>query len=351
MSAHEALRKAREFISEQGGVLAPLSISEEELNPTVQDDLSLRAYPIENTNLRYPVEFNFPQDSLCSEFAYFEDGKQRTIQIGFIPTTVGRHQVLVPIHFYVIAAVVMKRENRKLKVWSTPVVEKGIFIEKSLVKNQAAIQEFEQQGLNIVDISGDGDYYNLKRLALQEAKKRRLHIEDELIGRWRKSEEARNNFLVVDGTLMNFRDEKNIERCVGVSKSFGSRYFSTSDHTRIMQMDEFERSWTFKFHSQDEPSSNLKMGSRERISWYLRLRRQSNTEPEFGLIRVEISQRHLKDAKEYADRFSRFLLSDRLPTSYPAARWDNHLYPITACESYLGSVMPSISTICASMKG
>lgn len=352
MSSQDALRRAREFISAQNGVIAPLTISEEELNPTIQDDLTLQAYPLEAMTSSYTVNYSFPDDSTCSEFSFFEDGKQRTLQIGFIPTLVGSNQVLLPVHFFVVASVILKREDCELKVWGAPEIQQGIFIERSLVPNQRVLEDFEDMGLDIIGISAQGgDYYDLKRLALQEAKKRRLAVEDQLIGQWRQSSEARDSFLVVDGTLMNLRDEENVEQCVGVSKSFGSRYFSVSDHNRILRMAEFERSWTFRFHSPEDDTDDLRLGSRERISWYLRLRNRPNTDPEFGLIRVEISQRHADQASEYADRFSRSLLSDRLPTSYPAPRWDKHLYPIRACENYLSSVMPSISTINASMKG
>jgi hypothetical protein len=160
-----------------------------------------------------------------------------------------------------------------------------------------------------------------------------------------------DEFLVVDGTLMNFRREENVERCIGVSKSFQTRYFSVSDHSRILQMPEFSRSWTFRFHSPDDPDDDVHKGARERISWYLRLRERTNQDPEFGLIRVEISQRHTDKASEYANRFSRSLLTERLPTSYPYPRWDKHLYPIRACENYLSSITPSLETISAVMKG
>jgi hypothetical protein len=207
-------------------------------------------------------------------------------------------------------------------------------------------------GLMVIDTKAEGgDYYDLRRRALREVTKLRRLAEDKLIGKWRQSEEAQNHFLVVDGTLMNLRNEENVERCIGVSKSFGSRYFEVSDHNRIMQMNEFERSWTFRFHSPEDETDDLRRGVRERISWYLRLRSRLNADPEFGLIRVEISQRHVNKASEYAEMFSRSLLSERLPTSYPAPRWDKHLYPIRGCENYLSSVMPSISTIAASMKG
>lgn len=346
------LQKAREFIVAQGGQIAPLSISEEELNPDIQHDSSIQAYALEPMISCYPVEFTFPKDSSCSEFSFFEDGKQRTIQIGFIQGEYGDTHVLVPVHYFVVAAVILKRENRELKVWRRPKISQGVFVESSLVPNQHLLGIFEEGGLAVVSTNAQGaDYYNLRRSALQEAKRRRLFLETELIAEWRQSEDAEDSFLVVDGTLMNFRNEENVERCVGVSKTFGNRYFSISDHNRIMQMKEFERSWTFRFHSPEDDNDDLRLGARERISWYLRLRSKTHADPEFGLIRVEISQRHAEQATDFAKRFSRFLLSERLPTSYPIPRWDKHLYPIQHCEDYLSSVMPSISTINAAMKG
>ena len=188
----------------------------------------------------------------------------------------------------------------------------------------------------------------LRSRALQKAKQLRLDAENTLIRRWRNSAQAKKAFLIVDGTLMNFRDEENVKQCVGVSKSFNSRYFNINENNKILQMEEFNRSWTFRFHN---PEEDTRMGARERISWYLRLRNRPNSDPEFGLIRVEISQAYSDKAADYAERISRSLLSERLPAPYSTPRWDKHLYPIKECENYLSSIMPSISTITANMKG
>jgi len=205
--------------------------------------------------------------------------------------------------------------------------------------------------LEVIDTeTTGGDYYKLKTAALRKAKDLRLATEEKLIAKWRR-ENTSDDFLIVDGTLMNLRDEESIKRCVGVSKSFGSRYFDIASHNRMMRMPEFDRSWTFRFHDPEGESSDQRMGSRERVSWYLRLRVRPNTDPEFGLVRVEISKHYIENAAEYADRFSQSLISERLPTSYPAPRWHNHLFPICGCESYLRSIIPSIRTINASMKG
>jgi len=349
MGTHDTLRQARDFVRAQGGKMAPLLVSEEEINPQTQDDLSLQAYALEPTNACYQVHYQYPDDAAISEFSFFEDGRQRTVHIGFIKARFGSHEALIPVHYFIVAAVILQREQRNLKVWAQPLIKQGVLVQKSLVPNQSLLDEFESMGLVIEDTESEGgDYYELRNRALKKAKSLRLSVEDDLIRQWRLSHDAVDHFLVVDGTLMNFRDEQNIRQCVGVSKSFGSRYFSISENNRIMQMEEFQRSWVFQFHS---PEEDIRMGARERISWYLRLRSRVNSGPEFGLIRVEISRHYRDNAPEYAERFSRSLLSERLPTSYPTPRWDKHLYPIRECENYLSSIMPSISTIAESMKG
>jgi hypothetical protein len=352
MKGQTALRKAKEFITAQGGQVAPLSISEEELNPDAQDDLTLQAAPLESMNTVYDVPYDTRADSDCSEFRFFEDGRQRTIQIGYIRASYGDNLVLVPVHFFIVGSVILEREDRRLKLWKGPLIEQGIFVAKSLVPDQSILAQFESSGLSVIDTESQdgtpGDYYDMRRRALRRAKERRLSIEQDLISQWRTDSTADKSFLVVDGTLMNMRDERNVERCVGVSKSFGSRYFEISKHNQIMQMNECQRSWTFRFHGEDD---DLRQGVRERVSWYLRLRERRRADPEFGLIRVEISKTYIDRATELAEQFSRSLLSERLPTKYPAPRWDKHLYPIGDCETYLSSVMPSISTITATMQG
>ena len=347
------LRFTKELITRQGGEVAPLALSEEELNPHEQEDLTVRARPLENMDAVYPIAYTYPDDASSTEFRFFEDGRQRTIQVGHIPVQHGEHLVLLPVHYFAISAVILeRRKDRTLQLWDGPIIDEGVFVAKSLLIDQKVLAEYEQRGLKVVSTArpGKNDYYALRSTALQEAKNRRLAAENELIRRWRTSADAKDAFLVVDGTLMNFRDEDNVDRCVGVSKSFGARYFESTDHARIMRLPEFHRSWTFRFHGEEEGDAPKK-GVRERVSWYLRLRDGTRRDPEFGLIRVEISKAYIKDSTLFANRFSKSLISERLPTSYPAPRWDKHLFPIRECENYLSSVMPTGSTITASMKG
>jgi len=348
MNTRDTLKNAREFIRKQGGEIAPLPITEEELDPSAQDDQSLQTFSLEPTTCQN-IDYIYPDDCGHSEFSFFEDGKQRTLHIGFIEAEYGEHIVIIPVHFVIVAAVILHRRERELSLWGQPEIRSGILVQKSLVPNTRVLNEFENLGLEVIDTeSPGGDYYILRNRALQKAKSMRLEVENKLIRRWRTGNNTGSGFLIVDGTLMNFRDEENVKRCIGVSKSFGTRYFNTTDHNRILQMQEFQRSWTFRFH---HPGDALNLGARDRISWYMRLRTKTNADPEFGLIRVEISHSYHDQAADYANRFSKSLISERLPTSYPNSRWDKHLYPIQECENYLSSIMPSVQTIASSMKG
>src|ERR1035438_3082236 len=354
MNGNAALRKAKQFITAQGGQVAPLSISEEDLNPDAQEDVSMQVVLLESANSVYDVPYDCRKDSNCSEFRFFEDGRQRTIQIGYIRADYKPDLVLIPVHFFVVAAVILERQDRHLRLWKEPRVDQGIFIARSLVPDQSVLDEFAQSGLSIVDTetaTGAGapmDYYEMRRRALNRAKTHRLALEQQLITEWRGDPGIGDGFLVVDGTLMNIRDERSVERCVGVSRSFGNRYFDIAQHNRIMQMSERQRSWAFRFHDEQD---DLREGARERMSWYLRLRERCHGDPEFGLLRIEIAKKYVNEAQVYAERFSRSLLSERFPTAYPTPRWDKHLYPLGVCDSYLSSVVPSMSTITASMRG
>src|SRR5262249_9627436 len=150
---------------------------------------------LEDMSVCYRVPYDVEADSAASEFSFFEDGRQRTVQVGFIPVSIGSHLAMVPVHVYVVAAVILQREGRDLKVWGAPELESGIMIDRSLVPNQEELERFTRGGLEIVNIDGQGgDYYDLRRRALQEAKSRRLKVEDELIAQWGASAESAGKY-------------------------------------------------------------------------------------------------------------------------------------------------------------
>ena len=59
MNARDTLKNAREFIRRQGGQIAPLPITEEELDPSAQEDQSLQTFSLEPAiTIESPSSFN-----------------------------------------------------------------------------------------------------------------------------------------------------------------------------------------------------------------------------------------------------------------------------------------------------
>lgn len=240
----------------------------------------------------------------------------------------------------------MYRDGREMRVWKAPLIKKALIIPKQYITKPEAFDVLPKD-IEIVDINAESpDYYKIKRQAVTESKKLRLQCEEELIAAWLKEERKEDDLLVIDGTIMNFRNEDAIEHCVGLSKSFQNIYCSLEEYQKVLQLQEFQRSWAFRFKEEDE---DVRMGARDRISWYLRLRNTDGHGPEFGMLRIEVSLRHKDKIQQLADEVSRSVISERYPASFPDARWHNLIYPIKRCEDYLRSVMPSPTSIRASL--
>jgi hypothetical protein len=210
------------------------------------------------------------------------------------------------------------------------------------VPKQDSLKPLEEAGIEIVDTKDPGRNFNkLCRGAETVAKKIRLDLEAEVLEVW--SERVNDgSFCVVDGTVMNLRVEDALPRCLGVSKQVIERFFELPNHRRVHNLKFGERSWVFRFKTEED---DQRMGGRDRLSWYLRIRDTKGRHPEFGLLRCEISTAHTKRATDLADRLSASLLAERYPITFPDARWDRLLYPIHQCELYLRSRSRSVSSI------
>lgn len=346
MMTGESYGWLREFIKKQHGTVAPEPWLEEELTLGPQVGRKKYGFPIERAETK-KLPYDIGSRSGESGFGFFEDGKQRTLLMGHIRW--GEYHI--PVHYACVGAVILRRTNGQLtisqQVQDNPSVKQLVIFPAEYLVRADALDDLPShfEFVNIAEVE-QPSYYDLRRRAVREAKKARLACETDLIHRWAQSFEDSLGFLVIDGTTINFHNERDVERCVGVSKSFRTLYCSLSDYQKILAMGEGERSWTFTFQEED---ADLRMGMRDRISWYLRIRDPVGHNPEFGLLRLEISPRHGEKAPELADLMSLWAISERYPVSFPDNRWHNLLYPIKRCEDYLRTVMPSIETIRHSM--
>lgn len=346
------LKLIRQLVKDLRGEILVGPYTEEELIPSYKEEEGEDANKVfylqpESKDTRYPIN-----KAVSSEFNFFQDGQQRTLQIGTIPIPAPNEATrILPISYFTVASAILKRTNKNLSVFDKPIIKSGLMLEKSLITSPDILARLEDSKITIEDTSStqsavrdeSNDYYSLKRKALRRAKTLRLHTEVELLNHWNEQNPG-DDFVLIDGTIMNLRSADATRRCIGVSKSARINY---PDFDRVFRLKEGERSGLFSFHEED---SDTTQGGRERLSWFLRLRESVTVDPEFGLIRIEIDPYHRKDAANVANRLSSSLLLEKLPTNYPDGNWHKMLYPIKECSSYLSSLLPSNKTIQAQIK-
>lgn len=332
-SALADLTAIKDFVRANNGTLAASAFLEEE--SYIPEEIE----SISNTANLEDVDIYKVERQEESEFCYFEDGIQRTLYIGQLLER-GAH---IPVHYCTVAATILERRDRCFHPVDGLLLKKDmILVSKSHIPRPDTLAELENKGVGIVDTGVTSTNFNeLCRKAQYWSKAKRLELEAELIERWDKSYSG-PSFLIVDGTIMNLRSEQAVARCLGISKQIQERHHDLAEHKKILGLAYGERSWAFSFKGEGEDS---RMGARDRISWYIRIRDTRGRHPEFGLLRCEISKRHKEEAGTLADRLSRSLLAERYPIAYPDSRWDRLLYPIRQCEQYLRSRCKPISSI------
>lgn len=346
------LKLIRELVKDLRGEILVSPYTEEELIPSYKDEEGEDANKVfylqpESEDTKYPVN-----KAVSSEFNFFQDGQQRTLQIGTIPIiTRDKVKRILPISYFTVASVILKRTNKNLSVFDKAFVKSGLILEKSLISSPEILTRLDNSKIAIEDTSSNtptntdepNDYYSLKRKALRRAKTLRLKTEVELLNNWNEQNPG-DDFVLIDGTIMNLRSADATRRCIGISKSARINF---PDFDKVFKLKDGERSGIFSFHEEDGDTTQ---GARERFSWFLRLRDSVTLDPEFGLIRVEIDPYHRKNAVDLANRLSSSLLLEKLPTNYPDGNWHKSLYPIKECSSYLSSLLPTNKTIQAQIK-
>lgn len=345
------LRLIRDLIKELKGNVSVSPYTEEELIPSYKDDETQDQKRVYYLTGESSATKELVGNTTASEFAFFQDGSQRTLQVGTIQVRFGETIRIIPVMYFTVATVILKRTNKNLSVFSTAMSRSGLLLEKKLITDAEIVAKLENSRIHIEDTSsiqtldGSDDYYALKRKSLIKAKSLRLEIEEQLLEKW-VNENPGDSFILIDGTIMNFRKEPVLKRCVGISHSYRLNF---PDFDKILRLGELERSGIFSFHK--DQSEDLQQSVRERLSWFMRLRSSPIQDPEFGLIRAEIHYTHKDNGPiDLIKRLSSSLALEKLPTSYPDSSWHKMLYPIRECSTYLSSILPSAKSIQAQLR-
>ena len=246
----------------------------------------------------------------CPDVIAFLDGTQRYEVVGYAGVT--------PIVHATIAAAVMERRGRQLKVFARH--QRRLVISREQVLD--SLQD-ELDGAVGVAIPEKGSPHVVAdlQLAAREVDKYRGHLEVEAGIAFRAESDA---WLVVDGSLGDSREWANDSRMIGVCKSHATLPFDGADLEAYLRIAPEHRSPVF------QPKGHRYFPV---YSWALRLRPWEGKDLLHGLVRLEAAP--VPETVASADRLSRWLLAERSPVSMPDPRWDRLLYGIRSVEQYL----------------
>ena len=296
-----------------------------------------------------PLETIGVRDVACDEPPHvtaFLDGIQRSRVVGHLRGS--------PLVHGTVAAVIRRRESRKLETWREPRIRSALFAARPQL-GEDLWRQLESTGVELVDIcavrtSGGAELLPPHPMATRARAMELVALERETLERRLAAEWCRSecDWLWIDGGISGNLAVDETACAFGVVKSHTTLYGDEDTVRATLALRTGQRSPVFL------------AGHRPRravASWYLRLRDGADGDPLHGLVRVEIAPAAalLRDAEltpdaapdptalarlsAHADRLSSWILAERVPLSRPDPRWDTLTYGVHACESYLKAII------------
>jgi hypothetical protein len=306
----------------QGAAPVTSALPLELLSRGVQDAPSLR--DVEVLDAGGMRAHDVAGHAVPSRFAAFLDGAQWSLALwaGGIPVVHGT-----------VAAVIRKRDERRMSTWRRPIVRRALYAPLALLSPEwrAAVDGLD---LDVVDTLAtrtpeSAHPFELQEIAYQAVLGARETIERALAEEWCDENDRE---LFMDGGIAGSTRVAGSPNVVGVVKSHQRLYASPAHLSLLMQL------------AQGQRSSVVRAAESKRApvaSWYLRLRDATGHDPFWGLVRVEVAlgDRGDVDALDRrADDVSRWILAEALPLAVPDARWDKMVYGIRDCEEFLRAI-------------
>lgn len=283
----------------------------------------------------------------------FLDGIQRSRVVGHLRGS--------PLVHGTVAAVIRRRESRRLETWREPRVTSALYASRSGLGDTWA--SVVATGVRVIDIDAPrgaapsmetgGDALNgqvndalphpmaARARALELIALERESVERHLAAEWCAAE---RQWLWIDGGIAGNLAVDETACAFGVVKSHNTLYGDDAMIRNTLSLRAGQRSPVFL------------AGHRPRravASWYLRLRDGADGDPLHGLVRVEVAPSALLTANEndvpdagavqrlgaHADKLSSWIIAEGLPLSRPDPRWDTLTYGVHACEEYLKAIV------------
>jgi hypothetical protein len=262
----------------------------------------------------------------AATFTAFLDGTQTSRIVAYADG--------VPVVHGAVASVVRERTNGRMHTWSTPRVERRLYVPERLL-SAAWRANLARAGVAVTDTLEERDVESPHPFALHDAavhavQRDRERLERELAELWCAGA-GDTAVLLVDGSISGAEAIARSECVVGVIKSHRTLYAEGDALQQVLRLCRGQRSSVCRVTSPKRSPV---------ASWYLRLRDSAGHDPLWGLVRVEVADttRGARALTTRADEVSRWILAEALPLAVPDARWDKMVYGVRDCEEFLRAI-------------
>jgi hypothetical protein len=247
---------------------------------------------------------------------YFLDGVQRTVLLGDAQG--------YPVFMHLSGAAVIKRDRKVLSPFGEPPLKLCLITHPSVKISSSVEVEFVAESDNPTDMS----------VFTQLSSLLRKRLEQDLFKKTVKFIGS-GETLIFDGPLF-YTGGLHASNIIGIIKRHSVLYLPETRAVSSLEVGERSPVFLLK-RGKDGASISV-------ASFYLRLFERKN--PFFGVVRVEVPQ-VLADTSDKADALASFIFSERFPLIFSTHQADRKLYPISVCEKYLSSKLPSTDLLSA----
>jgi hypothetical protein len=247
----------------------------------------------------------------------------------------------IPVHYCITGAIILRREQRRFKIWGEPKLQSSVLLPLSFVRDRSVLEQFRGDSFSIVDTGADREEYTQLRIsAVRRALELTRELRGELYGRWKAGDGAQpDRWLVLHGNIFDVPNSELSPNVVAIESQFYAPWQNSALLEPALNTELYHRSQVLRV-SKPEGGAGL-----TKYLWYARLRKTGQSVPEFGLLRCMALADDEKQVGELADRVSTRLLDERIPVTFPEPDWDRLPFPIKLCGDYLESMIPSRETI------
>ena len=297
---------------------------------------------------------NFRLDSFSQpepEINFHTDPVSHSLNLTFFTRTLQRTQLVghfvvkgqeVPVHYAITGAIVLRRENRRFKVWGEPALRFNVLVPFRYVDDQSVLDRFRSDDtITLVDSGADRDEYTQMRIsAVRKAHEITRQLRGKMFEQWRTREGSDvSQVMVADGMIEDLDNSELNDNFIATSSTVYVPWQNSQLVEAELMTKPYHRGHVMKI------TDTADGGPKPKYTWFTRLRQKTQAGPEFGLLRTTIIADNDQDAIERANAFASCIVKERLPVTYPADNWDKLIFPLKLCNDYLESMIPTQTTV------